>query len=131
MSDLGTAPGKKGDKLDVSARWTWQLGAQYGWDLNSSLRGIARFDANYIGERWSTISRADERNRLPGFWNTSARIGIRSEDTGWGLALYATNLFDVVGLQQRNAGSILVGYSQQRASSISPRTVGIEVDKRF
>jgi len=131
VSDLGTAPGKKGDKLDVSARWTWQLGAQYGWDLNSSLRGIARFDANYIGERWSTISRVDERNRLPGFWNTSARIGIRSEDTGWSLALYATNLFDVVGLQQRNAGSILVGYSQQRASSISPRTVGIEVDKSF
>jgi outer membrane receptor protein involved in Fe transport len=62
----------------------------------------------------------------PGYWLTNARIGVRTSDDRYGVALFANNLF--------NKGYLTYGSSNALGNQLTwgtPRVAGVEVTAKF
>ena len=62
----------------------------------------------------------------PGYWLTNARLGVRTTDDKYGVAVFANNLF--------NKGYLTYGSSSSLGNQLTwgaPRVVGVEVTAKF
>ncbi len=127
-----TGAGLKGDYVPRSPKITAQASAQYGWSLTDRFQGLFRLDFAYQSAQWMFYQRTNAATqRLPGFATLGARIGVGDKSQGWDVSLYATNLFDKVGLLRLEDTGLDGGDSAVRATGIAPRTIGVAFDKKF
>jgi iron complex outermembrane recepter protein len=131
ITNFLNASGREGDKVLNTPEWTLQGGAEYVRAIYNDMVALAKVDATYTGTVWDTFGRTDAlTQRLPGYTELSARLGIEAEDGGWGAYLYGTNLLNELGVTSKGEGT-LFGAGYGRAISLVPRTIGIELQKRF
>jgi len=124
------ANGRKGDRIPYVPRVTASVEAEYEWKASQGLEGYARVAMTSIGERFSEFRPTSTYyRRLKGYETVSTRIGVRAPDVGWGAYLYAENLFDRVGLTNATASAVSTGHTL--VTSISPRTVGVNLKRVF
>jgi iron complex outermembrane receptor protein len=131
VNSVVVAPGKAGDKLPRIPGFTGDLSAQY----THSVQGLqnwaawARVDYSYHGQ-----SATDFRPTSTGTYRiqhayeiTNFRFGGTNEATGLDLALYLNNVFDVQG----DVFLVAATATPTAKYTNQPRTIGIEVTKKF
>ncbi|MGH8138954.1 MAG: TonB-dependent receptor [Steroidobacteraceae bacterium] len=124
------APGKKGDKLPRIPQFTGDLSAQYTTNLLAvpDWSSWARAEWSYHGRSATDFRPTSSAYRIEHAYDiTNFRVGATNDRTGLDLALYLDNAFDVHGDVFIVAGTATptAKYTNQ------PRTVGIEVTKKF
>jgi len=132
VSAIIVAPGRRGNQIPYTAKWTVQGSAQYSWPLTAELLGLIRADVNYNSSSWTTFQHTDSlRQMLPGFAEVGTRVGLESDQGGWGAYLFVRNLFDTVGINYMDTSVLYGRGGYVRATAITPRTIGFEVHKQF
>lgn len=123
---LIVAAGRAGDTIPNEPDFKAAFSAEYVWPIASGFDGLARLDYAYTGESISTFRPTSPYYETMGdFSNVNLRLGIEGET--WGAFLFANNLFDVVGKVKVTSQA---AYEQQ-TYSIPPRTIGVNVRRRF
>lgn len=86
-----------GQDLEGAPRWTASVGFDYARPLGSwrgdDLEGFVGGDFNYVSAYKTEAS--SDYTRVKGRGITNLKLGLRSADRRWSLALWANNLFDV------------------------------------
>lgn len=125
-----TANGKRGDRIPYVPQVTGGLEAEYEWVVSGNWRGLARADANYVGESFSEFRPNNPYyRRLPSYTLVNMRVGMESDLSGWGVYASVNNLFDKVAITSSTATAITIGHTL--VTSAAPRTVGVNVRKTF
>jgi len=86
--------GLTGDEITpYTPEWTYSIGAQYDYELESGATVMARVDGAYqsaiFTDSFNTIW-----SRVDGYFLANARIGYTTADEDWNVALEVMNLFD-------------------------------------
>ena len=113
-----------GDKLPNAYNPTFNVGAQYEWQLVGDLKGLARVDYQHLGEVYynqTTIYRFGPTN----YYN--ARLAILQAN--WSVALWGKNLSDQRA--PRNFSPQSCGVDCSGRMDNVPRTYGIEAEYHF
>jgi outer membrane receptor protein involved in Fe transport len=126
VSSEATAPGKKGDILPLIPRMTASAGAEYDWDAFAGLKGLLRVDYTYTGKMTTQLRPTNVNYRTLGMFSiVNARFGFQND--GFGIFLYANNVFNEVGLTTISSAAGTPDYDV----STRPRTIGINMRKSF
>jgi len=120
------APGRKGDRIPYEPKFTTAVSAEYTWPLVGDLSGLARLDYSYTGKSYSEF-RPNNSNyeEMGDYSNVNVRGGVEGED--WGAYIFINNLLNDVGKVKVSSGVL----SEQATLSTAPRTVGVNVRRRF
>ena len=130
VSDIVVASGKKGDRLVAVPRWTASASAEYLTSLSPTLDLLARVDFQHVGSSYSTLSATDTYRRTnPAYQAVNLRVGVQDPDSDWGLALFVNNLMDTVAITSIGSSSNTGGFTT--VQSLAPRTIGLNITKRF
>ncbi|SMF60922.1 TonB-dependent receptor [Allosphingosinicella indica] len=127
------APGRKGDKIPRIPAFTANFSAQYSAELVEGWNGFIRGDYSFKGKSGTELRPVVPAGALNlyrtqrSFSLVNARIGANNDDNGLGVALFMDNIFDVQG------DVFLAAAANVPTTKITnrPRTVGIELTKRF
>lgn len=85
--------GRVGDRLPLTAEWSWNASAVYEHDISNNVSAFARAEVNHVGNRWTTFQSITARAiNMPSYTTIGARIGVRSDN--WSVALVGANLTD-------------------------------------
>ena len=130
VNDVVVAPGRKGDKLPRIPEWTGDLSAQYEHILGvvPDWQAFVRSDWVYHGQSATDFEPSASDYRIQHAYSiTNFRVGASNERTGYDLAIYLTNAFDVHGDVYIVASTAqpTMKYTNQ------PRTIGFDVTKKF
>src|SRR3546814_20084571 len=115
-------------------RWKAPFSTEYGNPRSAAIDARVQLDVVYTSKvSWSAAYAP--RLATPGAAIFGGRIGIRSSDDRYGLALFARNLFDVyrptVRISTPVAGQLLSeSYAQLRGPE-SRRILGIALEAKF
>jgi len=132
VSAVVVSPGQKGDDIPYAPTMTLQAGPQYSWTLVDGWKGMARMDVDYNSESWTQFDHNNAfQDRLPRYATVNLRTGASQAGNGWSAYLFANNLLNKLGLVNKNQTVLYGGTDAVRAISITPRTIGAEVSKRF
>jgi outer membrane receptor protein involved in Fe transport len=120
------APGRKGDRIPYEPSFTTAVSAEYAWPIADGFNGVVRLDYSYTGKSYSEFRPTSTTYEAMGdYSNLNLRGGV--EGDGWGAYLFANNLTDEVGKIKVSSGTL----SEQATLSTTPRTVGLNLRKRF
>ncbi|MDB6088487.1 MAG: hypothetical protein JWN85_1271 [Gammaproteobacteria bacterium] len=130
VNDQVVAPGRKGDKLPRIPQFTADFSAQYEHSLAAAPDWAAfiRGDWSYHGSSATDFSPSSAVYRTQHAYDiTNFRVGATNDRTGYDLAFYVANAFDVHGDVYLLAATATptVKYTNM------PRTIGIDVTKKF
>lgn len=126
INGIVEAPGRKGDRIPYEPRFTAAASAEYTWPLAGELGGLARIDYAYTGKSYSEFRPNNSNYEEMGDYATvNFRGGIEGDD--WGAYLFVNNLLNDVGKVRVTSGVL----SEQATISTPPRTVGVNVRRRF
>lgn len=124
------APGRKGDKLPRIPEFTGNVSVQYERSLEAlpSWSAWVRGDWAYHGKSSTELRPTASTNREQEAYDiTNVRFGARNEETGLDLALYVDNVFDIEG----DVYLVAATATPTLKYTNLPRTIGIELSKRF
>ena len=122
INDLVIASGRKGDRIPQIAKTGFSAAAQYEWDAGG-LKALVRSDISYVGRSYGDFRpNSPSYRRMGDYAEVGARAGVSKDN--WGVYLFATNLFDVRG---RTTAGVAVGSNVEEVTTISPRTIGINL----
>jgi hypothetical protein len=108
------------------ADFSGSAAAEYTWPITGDLNGLVRADYAYVGESASQFRPTYVYYEKQGDYGyANLRGGIEGAD--WGAYLFVNNIANEVG---RMSVTSAVNNKQQ-VVSISPRTAGFSVRKRF
>jgi len=118
--------GLAGDEFPNVPKVSGSASAEYTWPITGSLNGLARIDYSYAGKSASQFRPTYVYYETQGdFSNVNLRGGVEGED--WGAFLFVNNVFNEVGL-----ATVTSSLNNKRSvTSLSPRTVGVTLRKRF
>ena len=124
------APGRKGDNLPRIPEYTANFSVQYERSLDAlpSWSAWIRGDWSYHGKSHTELRPTAATDRTQEDYDiTNIRLGARKEDSGLDVALYVNNVFDIQG------DVFLVGATATPTVKYTnlPRTIGVELSKRF
>ena len=130
VSSVVIAPGRKGDKLPRIPEWTGDLSAQYQRSLEVApdWSAFARADWSYHGRSATDFETSSPIYRIQHAYSiTNFRFGATNDRTGYDLALYLSNAFNVHG------DVFLIASTAQPTMKFTnmPRMIGFDVTKRF
>ena len=129
--DAPSLGGKNGDSLPGVPKLTYAFSTDYTYALPWDLTGHAGGDYRWTGARWSSFGSSSTNWREGGYGVLDLYADV--VDQKWTLRIYAKNLnnqhpqLNIGYLQNAATGQIAV----LQASSLQPRTVGIELDTEF
>lgn len=130
LNDQVRAPGLKGDRIPHVPKFTAGASVQYDWALSSNIDAMARIDYSHASGFYSDFRPDATFTRfVPARDLANMRIGIEEPGGNWGAYLFVTNLFDATAIT--NASSSVFVSGMNRVTSAQPRTVGINVTKKF
>lgn len=123
---LIVAAGRAGDTIPNEPDFKAAFAADYTWPVTQSFDGMVRLDYAYTGESTSTFRPTSPYYETMGdFSNVNIRGGV--EGDGWGAYVFVNNLFDEVGKVKVASQATY----EQLTFSIPPRTVGVNLRRRF
>lgn len=131
---IGTGDDAVGNRLIGSPRWKATFSAEYERPITSQLDGFVQVDAVYTSKvSWSAAY--SPRLATPGATIVGGRLGVRTNDGRYGLAVFARNLFDVyrptVRIATPVARQLLAESYAQFSGPESHRIVGVSLDAKF
>lgn len=113
-----------------SPEWQFSFGADLDQPVSDSLRVVGNFLVSYTDEviwQQSGLPGVLPDSIGPDYWLVNARLGVRSTDDKWELAVYAKNLF--------NSAYTTFGNSSSSYGNIlawgDPRIIGAEARMKF
>ena len=83
----------KGQQLASAPRWSATLNSEYDWSFTSRLGGYVNASVSYRGES-NSLGQPDPNVEIASYAIVNGRIGVRTADGRYGLAVFARNLFD-------------------------------------
>ena len=132
---IGQADNAGGNRLIGAPKWKLNGGAEYTRDVGGGFKGFVSTDVVYTS-RVNFGAAYEPINSNKPATIVGARIGVTSENGGFGVSLFARNLFDVyqpvvrfatpTAAQQRDP----VSYSQISGPE-SRRVIGLSLDGKF
>lgn len=126
------AAGLKGDDIPSVPKVTAQGSAQYSWQLSDTLKANLRGDAYYNGSSWTEFRHTSAfQRRLPAYTLVSLRAGIGGADDSWSASLFVSNLLNDDTVVSKLSGNVYGNLDNVRAISNVPRTIGLDLTKRF
>ncbi len=124
---------KKGDRLPGSPENTFNASLYYEFPVMTRYAGYLFVDYQYQD---GILSRANDilnpvllKQELDGYGLTSVRVGLVSQDGGWGVSAYINNVFDKLGdiwLYETYGGAGLQSLFRNQ-----PRTIGASFNYNF
>ena len=123
------ATGRKGDKIPRIPTFTATFSAQYTVPLaKEGWSGYLRGDYSYKGKSGTELRPTAATYRTQhAFSIVNLRVGVDDSNSGLGVALYASNVFDKAGDVYLVAGTAQPTYKITN----QPRTIGVTVNKQF
>jgi hypothetical protein len=130
VNSVVVAPGRKGDKLPRIPEWTADLSAQYEHSLQvvPDWSAFARADWTYHGRSATDFELSSPVYRIEHAYSiTNLRVGATNERTGYDIALYLSNAFNVHG------DVYIIASTAQPTMKYTnePRVIGFDLTKRF
>jgi iron complex outermembrane recepter protein len=130
VNSVVVAPGRKGDKLPRIPEWTADLSAQYQHNMQAlpDWSAFARADWTYHGRSATDFELTSPVYRIQHAYSiTSLRVGASNEHTGYDVALYLSNAFNVHG------DVFIIASTAQPTMKYTnePRMIGFDLTKRF
>ena len=122
----GGVTGKKGDRLPGSAKENYAINVNWFQPVSGDWDLYANGSFKYVGARLNDFN-LDLDVALPSYQLVDLRIGVRNDDAGYSIALYANNVFDEAVLYSIDRQ----GSSFESASTNRPRTVGVNFAYNF
>lgn len=121
----------RGRQLASAPKWKVTLGGSYATPLSDAVTGFVDASAAYRSSQ-NTSATPDANLVIPAYTLVDGRVGIRSPDSRWLVAVFAKNLFDkrAAGFVFRDPLSPTGNYMQSFASN-GFRTIGGTVEFRF
>ncbi len=131
---IGTGDDAGGNRLIGSPRWKVTFSSQYEQPISSRVKGVAQLDAVYTSSvSWSAAYAP--LLATPSAMIFGGRLGLRSNDDRFGLAIFARNLFDVyrptVRISTPVAAQLLSESYAQFSGPESHRVIGVSLDTKF
>ncbi len=122
----GGVSGKKGDRLPGSAKENYAVNVNWFQPLMGDWDIYANGSYKYVGERLNDFN-LDLDVALPSYSLVDLRLGVRNDDEGYSIALYANNVFDeaIIHVIDRQ------GPFFESAPTNRPRTVGVNFAYSF
>jgi iron complex outermembrane recepter protein len=119
-----------GERLWDVPQWVYNAGAEYGFDVTSSLAGAVRVNANHVDETRTALSQIVPAPTRDAYTMVNLSADIAAAD--WSLTLYVNNLTDIspaYGLDFIPGN----GPIPDRMSRVTgrPRTIGLTLSKEF
>jgi outer membrane receptor protein involved in Fe transport len=118
-----------GNHMPNAPEMTFNVGAQYTFDLGDNYQLIPRFDFYWKGRSYAQYFNAPT-DRVPSWYTANAQITLNSEDDNWYARGWATNLFD----GKQVTGSYVTDPSSGLFTNLfveQPRMYGITLGARF
>jgi iron complex outermembrane receptor protein len=118
--------GLAGDEFPNVPKVSGSASAEYVWPLTDGIDGLVRADYAYSGESASRFRPTYIYYEKQGDYGyVNLRGGVEGED--WGAYLFVNNLTNKVGLMSVTSSL----NNTKQAVSLTPRTVGVTVRRRF
>jgi iron complex outermembrane receptor protein len=123
---IGGSTGLRGDAFPNVADFSGSVAAEYTWPLQGDLNGFLRADYAYVGESASQFRPTFSQYEKQGDYGyANLRGGVEGPD--WGAYVFLNNATNEVGLM-----SVTTALNNpKQVVSINPRTLGVQVRKRF
>jgi len=134
ITDVGTPPVagvNLGDKIQGVPNWTVSASGEYIFPIADEMDGLLRADFNHYGRSFSSnneASAATQRER-PAWTALNLRAGIIRED--WEITLFVDNVTNTRANLADSRSIAAETPGRQRIVTNRPRTIGIDVRKRF
>jgi len=127
----GAQNGLAGDRMPYTAKLTTSLSGDYSWNLTGPLNAVIHGDVNYHGGSANEFRPTYVfYERLASFVEVNARVGVESED--WSAFLFVNNLTGAIGAQTVQTALGIPPYQWKRQlGSLTPRTIGVTLSKKF
>lgn len=132
FTTLSAVYAAKGDRLPYSSRWSGRASANQEFPLGGDVTAFANIAVSYVGLRKGefvpSAAQAALRQTYPAYTQFDLNGGIKGES--WRVNLFVQNLTDKRGVtgggfnNQTTFNPLWFNYTQ-------PRTIGINVEKRF
>lgn len=118
--------GLRGDEFPNVADFSGSASAEYTWPINNDLNGLLRADYAYVGESASQFRPTYVYYEKQGDYGyANLRGGVEGAD--WGAYLFINNVANEAGLMSVTSAL----NNKRQVVSITPRTAGFSVRKRF
>jgi outer membrane receptor protein involved in Fe transport len=121
----GNAVDLTGRQLAQSPEWKFAVGAQYNFDLSTTMNGFLRADYNYTGNMYGRIYN-DFADRIPGYGVFNAQAQINGGDGRWYVRAFVQNIFNTqaaTGMYLTDASSGLF----TNVFTVDPRRYGAAI----
>lgn len=119
-----------GGQLANTAKWKLVLSGEYEHQLTDGYKGFISGDAVWRSATRLTTS-ADPQVSYPQHWIVGGKVGVRSEDERYELALFARNLTNEHEPTLRYVSPLGAGAYTQFLSDASFRVVGLALTAKF
>ncbi|MBL8772098.1 MAG: TonB-dependent receptor [Phenylobacterium sp.] len=124
-----TSPALEGERFQLTPKYTGSLGAQYTYPIADGLELFVRGDLNHRSSSY-LLPNATTRLNIEALTTINGRLGVQSQDGGWGAYLWGKNINNdkVLG-----SGS-LFPFPRAQITTRAPgfgRTYGVELRKTF
>ncbi len=95
LPGFGGTQNLKGAPATFAPRWQGSVGAQYDGELPQGLEWSLRSDVSFISKHNAGAATDNNPQTIQkGYATVSARLAVRSPDTGWEVAVFGDNIFD-------------------------------------
>ena len=128
-TNSGVEANLHGNHMPNTPEMTFNIGAQYTFDLGENYQLVPRFDFYWKGRSYAQYFNAPT-DRVPSWYTANAQVTLNSEDDNWYARAWATNLFD----GKQVTGSYVTDPSSGLFTNLfveQPRMYGITLGARF
>ena len=122
----GGDSGKKGDRLPGSAKENYAINVNWFQPVSGDWDLFANGSYTYVGERLNDFN-LDLDVALPSYQLADLRMGVRNDNAGYSIALYADNVFDEAVIYAIDRQ----GPTFESVPTNRPRTVGVNFAYNF
>ena len=123
---LAVIQAKKGDRLPGSAKENYAINVNWFQPVSGDWDLFANGSYTYVGERLNDFN-LDLDVALPSYQLADLRMGVRNDNAGYSIALYADNVFDEAVIYAIDRQ----GPTFESVPTNRPRTVGVNFAYNF
>ncbi len=129
QSTPASVNGHAGDLLPYAPNWESSASANYEVPLFGDYSGFAGVTWRFTGSRYADFVPAGTRQEMPSYYLVDLRAGM--ETTDWTFSLYVKNVGNETAITSLYGEILGYGIGPQTAGVNQPRTIGLELTKKF
>jgi iron complex outermembrane recepter protein len=133
-TDVGISPGiaknLNGNSLQNSPEFSFNLGAQYTFDMSNGMSITTRTDYYYQEEMYASIFNSETQDTIPAWDVWNAQVTLNSADESWYVRGFVQNVLDEDHITGQYIGDQSTGLATT-VFLLDPRLYGVELGFRF